>query len=401
MPQVLKGVRIVDFTHGLSGPIATNFLTLMGADVIKIESGVGDTMRNYGGHSSDGMGPSFVSVNSGKRSIVLDLKNDEHLEVARRLIAKADVVVENFRPGVIDRLGLGYEACRKLKSDVIFCSVSGFGQKGPLKFNPAIDQIIQSMSGLMNLSGEAGTGPIRIGFPVVDTYTGLLAAFSMVCALLQRERTGEGQHIDVAMFDASMVLMISMLGPFLVAGDKPEKQGNRGYSMSPTADTFRTAKGGITLGAVRQEQFEGLCRVINRPDLVADHRFSDRKLRFENGEALQAEVTRELMKRPAEEWEQLLNDAGVAAGVVREMSDAVALAHFDERELKIPVRIPGAANENVHILNAGFRYAHDAPGHNRPPPRLGEHTREVMQELGFEEQQIERICEGGNFKSRR
>jgi crotonobetainyl-CoA:carnitine CoA-transferase CaiB-like acyl-CoA transferase len=195
--------------------------------------------------------------------------------------------------------------------------------------------------------------------------------------------------------------MISMLGPFLVAGDKPEKQGNRGYSMSPTADTFRTAKGGITLGAVRQEQFEGLCRVINRPDLVADHRFSDRKLRFENGEALQAEVTRELMKRPAEEWEQLLNDAGVAAGVVREMSDAVALAHFDERELKIPVRVPGAANENVHILNAGFRYAHDAPGHNRPPPRLGEHTREVMQELGFEEQQIERICEGGNFKSRR
>jgi len=401
MPQVLKGYRIVDFTHVLSGPIATNFLTLMGADVIKIESGVGDTMRNYGGHSTDGMGPSFVSVNSGKRSIVLDLKNEEHLEVARRLIAKADVVVENFRPGVIDRLGLGYEACRKLKSNIIFCSVSGFGQKGPLKFNPAIDQIIQSMSGLMNLSGEPGTGPIRIGFPVVDTYTGLLAAFSMVCALLQRERTGEGQHIDVAMFDASMVLMISMLGPFLVAGDKPEKQGNRGYSMSPTADTFTTAKGGITLGAVRQEQFEALCKVINRADLVADPRFADRKLRFENGDALQAEVTRELMKRPAEEWEQLLNDAGVAAGVVREMSDAAALAHFDERNLKIPVHVPGIANENVHILNAGFRYAHDAPGHNRPPPRLGEHTREVMEELGFEAGQIERICKGGNFKSRR
>lgn len=390
MPQVLKGYRIVDFTHVLSGPIATNFLTLMGADVIKIESGVGDTMRNYGGRSTDGMGPSFVSVNSGKRSIVLDLKKEDHLEVARRLIAKADVVAENFRPGVIDRLGLGYEACRKIKSDIVFCSVSGFGQTGPLKFNPAIDQIIQSMSGLMNLSGEPGSGPTRIGFPVVDTYTGLLAAFSMVCALLQRERTGEGQYIDVAMFDASMVLMISMLGPYLVAGDKPVKQGNRGYSMSPTADTFKTGQGDITLGVVRQQQFEGLCKVINRPDLVADPRFADRKLRFEHGDALQAEVTRELMKRPAEEWEKLLNDAGVAAGVVRDMPDAIALEHFKVRDLKLPLRVPGLPEE-VHVLNAGFRYAHDAPGNDRPPPRLGEHTREVLGELGYSAEQMDAI----------
>ena len=172
MAKALSGYRVLDFTHVLSGPIATNFLILMGADVIKIESGAGDTMRNYGGgQSSDAMGPSFVSVNSGKRSIVLDLKSKAGIDVAQRLIAKADVVVENFRPGVIDRLGLGYEACRKIKADVVFCSVSGFGQSGPLKFNPAIDQIVQSMSGLMNLSGEPGSPPVRIGFPVVDTYT--------------------------------------------------------------------------------------------------------------------------------------------------------------------------------------------------------------------------------------
>jgi CoA:oxalate CoA-transferase len=158
LPQVLDGYRIVDFTHVLSGPIATNFLRLQGADVIKIESSVGDTMRNYGSQqTTDGMGASFVSVNSGKRSIVLDLKSEVDIGVARQLIAKADVVVENFRPGVIDRLGLGYDVCRELKRDVIFCSVSGFGQSGPLTFNPAIDQIIQSMSGLMNLSGEAGS----------------------------------------------------------------------------------------------------------------------------------------------------------------------------------------------------------------------------------------------------
>ncbi len=393
MPQVLAGYRVLDFTHVLSGPIATNFLRLLGADVIKVESAVGDTMRNYGSkQATDGLGPSFVSVNCGKRSIVLDLKNDVHRGVVKRLVAKADVVVENFRPGVMDRLGLGYVACRRIKPDVVFCSVSGFGQSGPLKLNPAIDQIIQSMSGLMKLSGEPGSPPIRIGFPVVDTYSGLLAAFAIVGALLQRERTGEGQCVDVAMFDAAMVMMVSVLGPYLVAGMKPEKQGNRGYSMSPTADTFPTGKGSITLGAVRQQQFESLCKVLRRPDLVADPRFADRTLRFENGAALQASVTEALACKSAEEWERLLNDAGVAAGVVRDLPEAIALEHFDERALKIPLRVPGLAREQVEILGTGFKVAHDQPGIDGPPPRLGEHTREILAELDYAPEEIEAIA---------
>jgi CoA:oxalate CoA-transferase len=394
--KVLSGYRIVDFSHVLAGPIATNFLSLLGADVIKIESSAGDTMRNYGSRqAANGMGASFVSVNCGKRSIVLDLKNDAHRDAARRLIAKADVVVENFRPGVMDRLGLGYGACREIKPDIVFCSISGFGQSGPLKFNPAIDQIVQSMSGLMTLSGDPGSPPLRIGFPVVDTYSGLLAAFAIVSALLQRERTGEGQCIDLAMFDAAMVMMISVLGPYLVDGTKPEKQGNRGYSMSPTADTFPTAEGSITLGVVRDEQFRQLCAAIDRPDLAADPRFADRKSRIEHGDALQAEVKKALSARTADEWEKLLNDAGVAAGVVRELPDAIALAHFEERELKIPVRVPGAAREHVEILNAGFRFAHDAPGVDRPAPRLGEHTKQILEELGYDHDAIEAIAGGG------
>ncbi|MGK9055037.1 CaiB/BaiF CoA transferase family protein [Neorhizobium petrolearium] len=381
MSKVLSGIRIADFTHVLSGPIATHFLCLMGADVIKIESPEGgDTMRNYGTDQS-GMAPPFIAVNAGKRSIALDLKSEAGLESARRLLATCDVVVENFRPGVMDRLGLSHETCRKLNPNIIYCSISGYGQFGELRNNPAIDQIIQSTSGLMSLTGEPSTPPIRIGFPVVDTFTGLLAAFAIMSSLLRRERSGEGQYIDVAMFDAALVMMISILGPYLINGIKPEKQGNRGFSMSPTADTFPTKQGSITLGAVRQEQFERLCKAIGRPDLIADPRYADRKSRIENAGSLRESVIEGLASRTAEEWEPLLNAVSVAAGVVREIPDVAAQSHLTDRHLKLPIAFPGFSLEQVEVLNAGFLFAQDAPGIDRPPPRLGEHTEEIMREL--------------------
>ena len=387
MAQPLHGYRVVDFTHVLSGPIATNFLRLLGAEVVKIESASGDTMRNYGGiQYADGMGPSFASVNAGKKSIVLDLKRSEDVAVARRLIQDADVVMENFRPGVMDRLGLGYEACKAINPRIVFCSISGYGQHGAARHQPAIDQIIQSTSGMMSLSGEPGSEPIRIGYPAVDTYSGLLAAFAVVSALLQRTHTQEGQRIDVAMFDAALVMMVSMVGPYLLTGKRPVKQGNRGYSMSPTADTFPTASGYLTLGAVRQDQFERLCRAIGRQDLIDDQRFRDRASRYAHGDALQAEVRAALARRTAAEWEALLNAEGVPAGAVRELPEALAQPHLHDRELLLALHTE--KGEALRVLNAGFRFEHDGPGLDAVPPMLGQHTAEILAELGYAPEQV-------------
>ena len=387
MARALDGIQVVDFSHVLAGPICTHYLCLQGADVVKVEPAAGDTMRSYGGQTHpDGLSPSFIAVNAGKRSVVLDLKDERQLGAARRLVAGADVVVENFRPGVMDRLGRGYEACTALNPGLVFCSISGFGQTGPLRANPAIDQIIQSMSGLMMLSGEPGSPALRVGFPLVDTYTGLTAAFAIMGSLLRRARTGAGQRIDVAMLDAALAMMIPVAGPLLAAGVEPRRTGNLGYSQSPTADTFPTADGEITLGVVRQEQFEALCGVLQRTEWLRDPRFATRRARQDNAPSLRTEVVAALRGRDAIAWERLLNEAGVAAGAVRTLPQALQMEQLSHRALRLPVELPSGRGQ---VLNAGFLLAEDPAGIEQPPPTLGQHTRQVLQGLGYAAAEID------------
>lgn len=386
MAQPLAGVRIADFSHVIAGPLATHFLCLLGAEVIKIEPPEGDVLRNYTRRPElRGMAEPFIGANAGKKSIVLDLKTDEGRTAAQRLIATSDIMVENFRPGVIDRLGLGYEVVRAQNPSLIYCSISGYGQSGPMRDHPAIDQIIQSVSGLMSLSGEAGTGPMRVGFPIVDTYSALLAAFAILSAYLQRERDPgrRGQQIDLSMLDASMVMMASVINPMLISDTEPQRTGNRGFSLAPTADTFQTADLPITIGAVQQNQYERLCKALDRPDLMTDPGFADPEARMRNDAALQAELGKTFRTRSAAEWETLLSGAGVPAGVVRGMRDALSLPQLDGRDLTLDVPVPNPAVGRARVLNAGFRFAHDGPGLNAAPPRLGEHTAEILGELGL------------------
>lgn len=381
MRQVLEGIRIADFSHVMAGPYATHLLRLLGAEVIKIEApGRGDAMRYYGADRRyDGMAPAFIAVNAGKKSIVLDLKNPDDLQQARALVGRCDVLVENFRPGVMKRLGLDFEAVRAVNPRIVYCSVSGYGQSGPRRDWPAIDNIVQATSGMMSLGGDPDGPPMRVGFPVVDTLTGQTAAFAILSALLRRERSGEGDFIDVAMFDATIAFMASAVVPYLVTGKALERTGNTGYSGQPTSALFKARDGhSISLGVVQQHQFELLAKLLEQPQWLGDPLFRDPDTRRQNAAAMQRALADVLAKRDAADWEQLLSAAGIPCGMVRDISQAMSLPALEERDLRIPLSIPGLpVRDDVAVLGPGFVSA-QAGGIELPaPPKLGQHTDEI------------------------
>ncbi len=381
MKPVLEGIRVADFSHVMAGPYATHLLRLLGAEVIKVEPpGRGDALRYYGtDRRYDGMAPAFIAVNAGKRSVVLDLKQPDDLAMARELIARADVLVENFRPGVMARFGLDAPAMRALNPRLVYCSVSGYGQSGPRRDWPAIDNIVQATSGMMSLGGDPDSPPMRVGFPVVDTLTGQTAAFAILAALLRRERSGEGDFLDVAMFDATIAFMASAVVPWLVSGRALERTGNTGYSGQPTSALFEARDGHrVSLGVVQQHQFELLARLLEQPQWLQDPRFADPETRRANATAMQTELSAVLRTRDGADWEHLLSSAGIPCGMVRDIGEAMSLPQLEQRGLRLPVHIPGLPQrEDVAVLGPGFVSGTGAAVPPEPPPRLGEHSAQI------------------------
>jgi crotonobetainyl-CoA:carnitine CoA-transferase CaiB-like acyl-CoA transferase len=395
---LLEGVRVLDLTNVLAGPFCCYQLAQLGADVIKVEvPGSGDLARQLGADPELNkrlMGASFFAQNAGKRSVTINLKNPKGKEVFRKLVGTADVVVENFRPGVMDRLGFSYGELKKLKGDLVYCAISGFGQTGPLKDDPAYDQIIQGLSGVMSITGDKNSAPLRVGFPVADTIGGLTAAFAIAAALFRSQRNHEGEFIDVSMLEATLVTMGWAVSNWLIAGVQPEPLGNENVTASPSG-AFKTGDGLLNIAANQQEQFEKLCELISRKELASDPRFVHREDRKKLRHELKAEMEVALAAKSAKEWAALLNEHGVPAGEVLSIPEVIEHPQVTSRELiKRFQGAPGLGRE-VAVVRSGFCLASGDPQPASPPPALGADTEKILEEIGYDRDAIARLRRDG------
>ena len=391
----LEGVLVLDLTNVLAGPFCTYQLGMLGAEVIKIEQpGRGDLSRRLGADpvaTARGMGTSFVAVNAGKQSVTLNLKHPDGKAILKRLIERADVLVENFRPGVMKRLGLSYTELSQIKPSLVYCSISGFGCDGPLAERPAYDQIIQGLSGVMSITGSADTAPLRVGFPVCDTIGGLTAAFAVSAALLGARATGQGRFIDVSMLEATLATMGWVLSNYLNAGLVPKPMGNENYTASPSG-TFRTADGFLNIAANEDKQYSALCDLLERPDLKSDVRFSDRHSRKTYRAELGAEIEAVLSTRSAVDWERMLIGVGVPAGRILSVPEIVEHPQVRGRGFVVEMDLPEGMQR---VTRTGFRFSDGNPAPTTPAPALSAHTVQWLSKLGYDDRAIEHFQQEG------
>ena len=391
MSLPLSGIRVLDLSNVIAGPLASYQLALMGAEVIKVEvPGIGDLSRKMGANPADGrrqMGTSFLAFNANKKSIALNLKSERGKDVFRRLVKDADVVLENFRPGAMDRLGLSADALRALNPRLIYCAVSGFGQTGPLAQRASYDQIIQGYCGLMSLTGDAETAPMKAGLVVCDTTAAITAAFAIAASLVRRATTGEGETIDVSMLDSSLGSITAWtVSNYLNAGNVPQPIGNYSQTSAPSG-TFRTGDGPLNIVNNEQKQFAATCDALGLPDLKTDPRFAERDDRMKNQKVLQALLEAHLATDTAAAWEARLIAAGVPAGPVYTVPQIAEHAQMRERGQLQTVHVP-ALEGDVQVVGAGYKLGGQAVPITAPPPGLGEHTRAVLAAAGYSDADI-------------
>ena len=388
MSQPFAGLRVIDFTQVLAGPFATQQLALLGADVIKIEQpGVGDQTRelmNNGWLQGSGASPAFLSLNVGKRSLTLDLKAPAARDIVLALVREADVVVENLRPGAMQRLGFDYPALAAVRPDLIYCSISGYGQTGPRAGTPAYDGAIQADSGMMSINGHADTGPTRTGYMPVDMATALNSAFAIAAALFRRQATGQGQYIDVAMMDTALVLQTAQVSNWLVHGDALGLVGNLSATGQPTASVFPTADGHVQIIALRDNQVRALLGALGVPELADTPDFATAAARIEAGGRVRIRVADLTRRETTAHWLQALAAAGVPVAPIRSLAEATADPQLQHRGVLQPLPWHSGAERQVPLIHAAFMTDADGPRAPRPPPRLGEHTDEILGALGYD-----------------
>jgi crotonobetainyl-CoA:carnitine CoA-transferase CaiB-like acyl-CoA transferase len=395
MAKPFTGVRILDFTQVFAGPFGSYQLALLGADVIKIERPGGDDMR-YGPPNKEwsarGLGTGWMAINSNKRNIALDLTKPEAVAIVKRLAAKADVVMENYRPGVMEKLGVGWKQLSEVNPRLIYAAVSGFGQNGPERTSAAYDGKIQAMSGLMSVTGTKETGPTRAGFAVCDAIGGMTLAFAVSSALYQRTHTGKGQLVDVAMLDATMTFMSSFFVDYMVGGHVQGPSGNRAQSRLPTADLFKVKGGHILLAVNNDKQFSALAKAIGHPDLPRDPRFVDWPARIANEAALRAIIEDVFAAHDAAHWGDFLTKADVPCARVWTIPEIVEHPQLKGRPVLQTVATPYGP---MRLIGPGFALAHGGGSIETLPAMPGEHAEEVLGEAGYTAAEIAALLASG------
>jgi formyl-CoA transferase len=371
----LSEVRVLDFSHALAGPYCTMLLGDLGADVAKIESPMGDQSRAWGPPFVSGESSYFMSVNRNKRSVVLDLKSERGLADAKALAMKSDVVVENFKPGAMARLGLDAGTLRAIKPALIYASISGFGQNQPTL--AGYDQIAQGMSGLMSITGEPGSRPVKVGVPIGDLSAGMFAAQAILASLFDRTRTGEGRYIDVALNDSLLALMTYQAGRLFATGVAPKAEGNHHGTIVPYG-TFAVGDGFVNIAVATDQQFVRFCEALDAPELARDPRFATNADRQAAREELAREIEGRLERRTRDEWLAVLERAGIPAGPILDLGEAFASPVAEERGMRRRIDHPVAGR--ITQVGAPWTLDGDAPPIRRPPPTLGQHTDEVLRE---------------------
>ena len=388
MTRPYEGVRILDFTQVLAGPYASYQLALLGADVIKIERRGGEDMRRTPlsrEWAERNMAPSFIAVNGNKKSLTLDLQKPAARDIVLKLAAQADVVMENFRAGVMDRLGLGYEALSKVNPRLIYCAISGFGQTGPSSTEAGYDGKIQAMSGIMAITGHPETGPTRAGFAVCDILSGATGAFAISSALFQRTHTGKGQKLDVSMLEASLAFLTTQVADYTVAGHRQQQAGNQAVSRKVTANLFRAKDSYLLLAVNDEKQYRNLITTLGCTQVFDDPRFTDWFTRKENETALRAIIEDALAAADSKIWERRLNDAGAPCASIWKVEEIIDHPQIAARGVMQTVDSPYGP---IRLMGSGFQMEHGGGRLDTLAPAAGADTDAVLAGIGYDEAAI-------------